>query len=560
MGMEEPSLNETGSFGECSMTARKRNEIGQQRFDARRYAEAQPLQESAAAAHLVEKGMALIDPTVSQETDAADTFRRALALKPDQARAKEGLDIAKRKLVPLAERARIAATGLVRPADWFKCYISPYESLQIEEALAGVELDAKAIQRAKRRLLQELDLNEGKVSWLDNYPLDKSRAHKLDDELLDPKKVRYHRAIFQNKHLLRFLTRGHIEHFLYSDDYFPQATLDLLDEEPEFRAFLSKPFAQQYNRVLTRAIEQRLQLVIEVLFFGRRQRRLPVIEALFGGRRWVMPEDDDVCFEGADRRIRELVELVRSKATEGRARKVTLGEIEDVLREHTISELFGLLPAAFRTHQIDLVTALRVLAISCFNEHGDAELAKNVFDICKRLPCRSVELNKKLEDDVKDVERIIAEERKHENQRSQRSFHPSGQCIGWLVFASIVIIIGVFNASGSNKTATHGRTYSPRSAPSVPVYNPIGAELAIERQRIDTEKAKADQMEGRLDGLSREIERERLVLDRTSRFEIDAFNRKVENYNDLLGQLREQERLVNQLIDSYNEKVRKQRR
>ena len=80
------------------------------------------------------------------------------------------------------------------------------------------------------------------MSWLEDYPLDKSRAISVVNELDDKEKRRYHWAIFQNKRLLRFLTRGDIEHFLYSDDYFPQATLDLLDKEPKFRTFLSKPF------------------------------------------------------------------------------------------------------------------------------------------------------------------------------------------------------------------------------------------------------------------------------------------------------------------------------
>ena len=34
----------------------------------------------------------------------------------------------------------------------------------------------KVIQRAKKRLLQEIELNDGKVSWLDDYSLDKSCA------------------------------------------------------------------------------------------------------------------------------------------------------------------------------------------------------------------------------------------------------------------------------------------------------------------------------------------------------------------------------------------------
>jgi hypothetical protein len=85
------------------------------------------------------------------------------------------------------------------------------------------------------------------------------------------------------------------------------------------------------------------------------------------------------------------------------------------------------------------------------------------------------------------------------------------------------------------------------------------AELERDRQGIDSEKAKAERMATRLENLSQEIERERLLLDRTNQFDVDEFNRKVDAHNDLLEKARAQDRLVNQLVDSYNEKLRKYR-
>jgi len=64
-------------------------------------------------------------------------------------------------------------------------------------------------------LLQEIELNDDKVSWLGNCALDKSHALALEDELYNEDKRRYHWAVFQNKRLLRFLTHGDIEHFLF---------------------------------------------------------------------------------------------------------------------------------------------------------------------------------------------------------------------------------------------------------------------------------------------------------------------------------------------------------
>ena len=118
------------------------------------------------------------EPELSQDADAADAYRRALALKPDYEQAKELLETTRRKLVPLAAQAETAATGLVQPDEFFDFYISPFEVLQIEEVTLADGLDAKAIQQAKKRLLHELELNDGKVGWLGDYSLDKSRAHR----------------------------------------------------------------------------------------------------------------------------------------------------------------------------------------------------------------------------------------------------------------------------------------------------------------------------------------------------------------------------------------------
>jgi tetratricopeptide (TPR) repeat protein len=350
-------------------------------------------------APLFNMGLVFNHPEVSQDADAADAYRRALALKPDYERGRTNLETTKQKLAPLAARARRSSDGLIQKDDHFQFYLSPFEVMQILELEDVDSLEVKAIQRAKKLLLQEIELNDGKVSWLDDYSVDKSRALALEDELLDEAKRRFHWAVFENKPLLRFLTRGEIEHFLYSDDYFPQQTLELLDEEPEFREFLSKPFAKQYNLLLTRAIEQRA---------------IAVIEVLFDGRRWVNPDDEDICFAGAYKRVGDLVQQVRAKVAEGENRKVSVAEMEEFLRQQSLTNMFNLLPTAFRSAQTELVAEIRSLAIACYNEHGDADLSRGILNLCKGFQFKSVELNKRLDEDFKTIEKKISEERKAE--------------------------------------------------------------------------------------------------------------------------------------------------
>ena len=88
------------------------------------------------------------------------------------------------------------------------------------------------------------------------------------------------------------------------------------------------------------------------------------------------------------------------------------------------------------------------------------------------------------------------------------------------------------------------------------VRNDMSDELERDRQEIDDEKEKADQMAEELDSLGEEIKQEREDLDRTNQFDVDEFNRKVDEYNDLREEVRAQKRLVNDLVETYNEKLR----
>jgi hypothetical protein len=160
-----------------------------------------------------------------------------------------------------------------------------------------------------------------------------------------------------------------------------------------------------------------------------------------------------------------------------------------------------------------------------------------------------------------------------------------------VIVGSIVLGIAIHSSSSTTKMP-RGGSHTPPSIPSRPAYGPIPpyrppsvtdtiepafsrpsvpdttkaamerlkAELNRERQTIDCEKARAEQMERELDSLSREIDQERMFVDRTNHFSVDQFNRKVAAHNELLERLRDQDRLINQLVERYNAKIRQQGR
>lgn len=109
----------------------------------------------------------------------------------------------------------------------------------------------------------------------------------------------------------------------------------------------------------------------------------------------------------------------------------------------------------------------------------------------------------------------------------------------------------------------------------------IEALLEASKTEVEAKKAEVDELDSALDTLSRQIERDRIYLDRTSQFEIDSFNLKVNRYNaalrnrkaevqvfnemvethnTIVQQLKTQNRLVNQMVDNYNTKLQQYRR
>jgi hypothetical protein len=185
-------------------------------------------------------------------------------------------------------------------------------------------------------------------------------------------------------------------------------------------------------------------------------------------------------------------------------------------------------------------------------------------------------------------ERTSTEESQHRQQvakyqRSRASFNKRA-FFGWMVVPAVIaIIVIVCNVTSTKttpdaptKTAPSRRSYTPPVSPSLPAYSPaltpstpasesksayripseMRAELDRESQAIDTAKATAERMATQLESLGRELKQKESYLDRTSQFEVDDFNRKVDAYNNLLERVRAQNRLVNQLVESYNEKLR----
>jgi len=87
---------------------------------------------------------------------------------------------------------------------------------------------------------------------------------------------------------------------------------------------------------------------------------------------------------------------------------------------------------------------------------------------------------------------------------------------------------------------------------------PSSASSSLDRKKlsIEADRAVLNQLEAQVDALGRQIESDRLYLDKTSQYAVDEFNAKVDRYNTLSQQAKAATAAFNEQVDAYNAKLR----
>lgn len=353
-------------------------------------------------------GLAYNKDTISQDADAIDMWRLALRDWPDYEPAKKRISNVLPRLLELSMKARQQGESVLPQDQWFDHYMNPFQLLNPSEASDIDELDPKAIQKLKKTLMQEIELEDGKVSWMPGVIIDKSRAIGLCDELNSDDKKVWHWLVFSNKPLLGFLTKGAHEHFLVNAHTSELDTVDQIEWDDDFLEWLGGIFAPQFDRVLTKAIDQGNAVIVE---------------CLLDGRRWVPASMVDDCFRNALRAVEKLLQPLKEMTESASETKPTLSSVKEVLEQGRMLEIMNLLPVFFEKQQNDAVHAVRGLAVKAFNVHGDIDLSRQIIELAKRFKFRSADANKTIEEDVATIEALIRKERAHQvkiNNGNQR--------------------------------------------------------------------------------------------------------------------------------------------
>lgn len=352
-------------------------------------------------------GLAYNMDNISQDVDAVDCWRMVLRMEESHEnkflseRAVKKIQLVEPRLLKLAELVRASRNTPCLPEDqWYSLYLNPYQLLNCPGDIDFSELDNKTIQVLKKTLLQEIELEDGKLEWLPGMIVNRSKAIELSNQLSNSDIAFFHWQVYECKPLLEFLSKGDINLFLLDKDWSPLDLIEFVLESDEFKKWLSEPFSTQYDRILTIAISAR---------------NAPLIEALLDGRRWILPSYADRCFENAIRESDSLLTGLRKLKKRAETSTIFIKDVGKVLDQDKITSILNFLPPHFRELQNEAVTLVRSVAIDAHNIHGDTELSLAILDISKRFSFKSIELTERLKEDYGTILEIIQEQKKHES-------------------------------------------------------------------------------------------------------------------------------------------------
>lgn len=121
-------------------------------------------------------------------------------------------------------------------------YINPYKLLGIE-AENFSEVDNTVINKAKRKLIAEIELSDTNTISHFGADLNKADCIKVIDELDNKNKREFHLFIIQNKPLYNFLTSRDLT-------FFTQFKYESIYRDNEFLDFISPFFSERYDQAL----------------------------------------------------------------------------------------------------------------------------------------------------------------------------------------------------------------------------------------------------------------------------------------------------------------------
>lgn len=247
-------------------------------------------------------------------------------------------------------------------------YINPYELLEINTDNLP-DVDSSTINKAKRKLLAEIELSDSNTIIHGGVELNKGDCLKAIDDLDNRDKKEFHFFIYQHKHLRRFLTKGKLSFF---ENYQAESIYKL----PEFLEFISQYFTEQYDKILLENYKQwNIEAVSKILSVK------PITNEAYYER----------CYKSTYAFVKEIdneINDITKSITDSKSPFISMkfSGLDKALIEKVNVPLLNLLPTYFQSLRNQLALSIRNLAKDINNEpHSLYEPAFKIIDIANNI-------------------------------------------------------------------------------------------------------------------------------------------------------------------------------
>ena len=295
---------------------------------------------------------------------------------------------------------------LIDKKEYYDLYINPFQLLEVDRNADLDDFDIKTIQKLKKSLLQEIELEDGLLPWMGDFHFDKSKIISYLDDLNDEQLKEYHWRIFKDESLLNFLSKGEINLFTEMPS---QELIDIrieIRDDEDFANWVGTYFTKQYDKILSAAIQKNKSNLIKILL---------------SGRRLVAEMQTDLLFDKSHQSLNNVLQQFRDAEAQAEKRIPSYQTIEMLIRNAGLNEFLLRLPYQFKDLQNEFSTILRSISISCNNVHDDPDLSKKFLQLGKAYTLKNSSLELKIKEDEKKIDEIITKEKKSESHLTHGS-------------------------------------------------------------------------------------------------------------------------------------------
>lgn len=354
-------------------------------------------------------GVAYNHSSVSRFIDALDVWQLNSELFPHYEQSRAALSQNRKRFSGFFSEIRGASFGRGDQGSRYDVYINPFHLLNIPEGVSIDDIGPQDIKKHRRALLQEMELEDGRVDWLGGARLDKSKVIEVCEEL-NNKKLRYfHGVVFKDKHLMDFLHSGSPQLFV-SDPADSDSRVSLLEEVycggGDFRIWLGKYYGEQLSKLLSYTVKKN---------------NVSFLKVAMARRSWINEVSFDKALEPAGRYLDALMEDFNRLIDDCEKNKKVVKPLLDLEVCQNIIGILDALPIGVGVQNTKFVESLRRCAILSVKFNASFEDAFEFINTANSLLYVSARDKAQLDDDYSELENLKAEQRKNEVRLKSQS-------------------------------------------------------------------------------------------------------------------------------------------